>query len=402
VPPHETPKTNLMLITDEVTISSTLKEYEIEDAFKQSRLEFDGSPEKFKRIVSAQDEHAKTLRGIRRSLRQVNQRHKEWFSVVRGLHGIPRVSTTTPGQSLIFSITADFDGIRRTFKGHKLSPEFELYEKYGEYVPKHLWRYIKEPHDEKTANFICRALNLLVTKIQRAARKTAFTRRVDDFERGAFKNYRSLMKYIARCFGKRTNMLVLRLDLEYQRLVEQLADGKGDLGAVTLPEIKRHRKMFQTELHRQFGEACIGFVWKLEFGTERGYHFHFLIMLDSSLHQQDVVIGRFLGECWRVITEGKGSYFNCNSQKQNYRYCALGRVHDGDSMAMLGLHYFACYVTLPDVFAQLILPGRDRAFGKGNMPDVNEKRVGRPRKRAEPLDVVRPTNQRQLLQRFWM
>lgn len=99
----------------------------------------------------------------------------------------------------------------------------------------------------------------------------------------------------------------------------------------------------------------------------------------------DISICKQFGEYWTsVITEGKGTYFNCNAQPERYVKSGIGMVKHDDIVKQEGLQCAVGYLTKIDTFARLALPGNMRTFGRGEVKTLNK--TGRPgRKRAQPL-----------------
>ncbi|MCY1462462.1 hypothetical protein D9M71_802370 [compost metagenome] len=107
-----------------------------------------------------------------------------------------------------------------------------------------------------------------------------------------------------------------------------------------------------------------------------------LIFLDGSKVREDVVIAKMIGEHWNsVVTEGKGIYFNCNAKKSNYKFCGVGMINHFDlELRENLLRKAVIYITKPDYYKKIVVPGNGRAFGKGVIPKMTGARRGRPRR----------------------
>ena len=127
--------------------------------------------------------------------------------------------------------------------------------------------------------------------------------------------------------------------------------------------------------------GMVGYVWKLEYGREKGHHYHMMFFLDGAKVRQDIVIAKLIGEYWNnVITQGKGVYYNCNGNKARYRHCGVGMIHYSEAEKLRSLKEMAAiYLTKADRYVSACMPGNNRTFGKGNSPKVGERSVGRPR-----------------------
>ncbi|OQS35155.1 hypothetical protein B0T40_13390 [Chromobacterium haemolyticum] len=86
---------------------------------------------------------------------------------------------------------------------------------------------------------------------------------------------------------------------------------------------RRHNKIFQ---------HCIGWIWKIEYTYECNYHYHCLFLYDADLVQSDAFYGDEIGEYWvNIITRGKGTYYNCNRYKNQYKRLGIGKINLNDA-----------------------------------------------------------------------
>lgn len=211
---------------------------------------------------------------------------------------------------------------------------------------------------------------------------------MDSFRRCANANFNSAVSFLGACGRKRSNLLVLRLDLYYRPDVSQsLGDSDADV-AVTPKSSVLHRGVFHKELWRRFGEALIGFMWCMEWGKKRKLHFHYLILIDSSKHQLDVLHCRSLGEFWETqATQGLGAYFNVNARAAKariYSNHAIGKVDLAVPEVQEGLRLIAAYFTLSRYFMKLDATDACRTFGHSKYPTAS-RGPGRPPKLTAPV-----------------
>jgi hypothetical protein len=130
----------------------------------------------------------------------------------------------------------------------------------------------------------------------------------------------------------------------------------------------------------------VGYCWKLEYGGEKGFHYHMIFFYDGSKVQQDTNIARMIGEYWmNVITQGKGLYYNCNADKGKYERCGIGTINHYDTELIENLKLAAQYLAKPDDYLRDNASNIevDRTFGRGVMREKTENR-GRPRKLIYP------------------
>ena len=138
--------------------------------------------------------------------------------------------------------------------------------------------------------------------------------------------------------------------------------------------------MLQLE-KKKYKKNLVGYVWKLEYGADKAFHYHMIFFFFFSNHRQDVKIAKSIGEMWKhEITNGKGIYWNCNAKKKHFEKngrIATGKIKHDDQKLRENLNLMASYLTKPDYFVKLTLSNGTRTFGKGSKP--KKIKAGRPR-----------------------
>lgn len=222
--------------------------------------------------------------------------------------------------------------------------------------------------------------------------KHALTRREQERQQ-------SIEQYIDKCFALHSRLLILRVDFGYRLNVFPDMD-------VTMrhrDKLVRYLRETYKQLHHN---AYIGLLWKLEYGHDKGYHLHTLIVLDGSKVQQDVTHAMIIGDYWTDhITDGDGLYYNCNADKDKYRRCGIGMVNYWDQQKRdYLLNDAASYLAKDDQLLQemiqresdqLIRLGEHelarqaanaRCFGKSPLSSRNDDRPLRRRPRSRRYD----------------
>lgn len=218
--------------------------------------------------------------------------------------------------------------------------------------------------------------NEFIFSVQGFLQNKACKGEIDNFQRTSLKNFASAKGYLAQLFAKYSRLMIIRLDLSYQ---SEIACN------VPLEIVLAHRKKFLEAFRTdKILKRVIGYLWKLEFGKSRGYHFHFMLVFDGSKHREDVTIAKYIGEYWNeTVTANTGVYFNCNSRKIKYRDCGIGIVsYDADERTRNGLELALAYLTKPDRYIKLIVGKKNRTFGRGSTPRPKTSTVGRPRRQT--------------------
>lgn len=230
-------------------------------------------------------------------------------------------------------------------------------------------------------------LNRFVSAVRERISSSAFKREMSAHLRAANKNYSELLKYIDALFARHSRLLVLRVDFSYRKgefNIEDFSEPRNRLNILHLvsAEIVKHRIELISYLKNKCPELGLkGYVWKLEYGREKGHHYHMMFFLDGAKVRQDIVIAKRIGEYWNnVVTQGKGLYYNCNGDKNKYKYCGVGMLSYSDAEALHNLKRAAVYLTKVDRYISACMPGNKRTFGKGGVPKAIERSVGRPRR----------------------
>ena len=139
---------------------------------------------------------------------------------------------------------------------------------------------------------------------------------------------------------------------------------------VTYAETRKHRQDLLKYLKKMpSNNAFIASACKMEYGLDKKWHYHCLLLVDGDKLCGDVTIPRLIGEHWKkTITQGRGLYWNCNANKESYKCCGIGMVKHDDVDMREGLKKAVLYMTKPDYYIKLLVPGNDRKFWKTEMP----------------------------------
>lgn len=210
------------------------------------------------------------------------------------------------------------------------------------------------------------------------------------------KTFRSYIDDLFKCYSR---LLVVRIDLGYLKglaLKPVFAPPscasmglQGTIGPtddlLAYATLRQHRQDLFDFLRSTFGKHLCGYIWKLEYGFEKGYHYHLMLFFNGAHLCRDVNLGRIIGEHWnQVITAGQGNYFNCNAQKERYDGCGIGMVSHREMDKRQHLQVAAAYLGKHDGLVRQDLAPFQRTMGTGRSPMIGlasqAPRRGRPRK----------------------
>ena len=179
-------------------------------------------------------------------------------------------------------------------------------------------------------------------------------------------------EYIDELFEVSSKIQVLRIDFSYQYDVAgdvTAEDAKADLQHL-LNNRRNKPSLFKNN---------IGYIWKLEWGPDKGYHFHLIFFYKGREVWKDAYWAGLIGEYWKDrITEGRGIYFNCNASKDKYHRLGIGMIDRKDlAKRKILLDDVVGYFTKTDQFLRAVRLGKGDCFGKGEPPQKSN--AGRPR-----------------------
>lgn len=192
------------------------------------------------------------------------------------------------------------------------------------------------------------------------------------------KRLKGSFEYIDEIRKKYARVNYIRVDLGYR-------EGKfvdSDYYSEDIELVKSHWGTMRSDIRRGVPiEGLIGFIMTLEYGLLAGYHYHLLLIVDGSQHQQDITLGMLVGEHWNnyVVSDGEGRYFNCNRYKENYRHVGIGVINHYEEDKYRALKYKVIdYMVKTDFVLRHVAPA-ERAYSRGNNPTQDAIKRGRPR-----------------------
>lgn len=213
----------------------------------------------------------------------------------------------------------------------------------------------------------------------------------------------NLAKYMSEMFECYGRLLLIRLDVGYHQgmalnpvfapqtamisspydLVCQSLQSLPAPRFIPFDEIRQHRNNLLKFIRDRFSSNFCGYIWKLEYGLQKGYHYHLMLFFNGAQLRKDVMIGKLIGDHWNeVITAGHGVYYNCNASTQQYQHRCIGAMSWKTPDLQTGMSHVASYLAKQDLYVRQDLPRYQRIIGTGWSPlrrRGNAPRRGRPR-----------------------
>ncbi|MBK3338667.1 inovirus Gp2 family protein [Burkholderia pseudomallei] len=378
---------------DRATTEKWLLEYAVNSAKKSDK----------RRTYDGPDARAEDAATIAQSVWRIINSDDVLFSVIRKREGSPgslnrvKLVPTTLGAAFLRCLLADVEYIAMADPIDQANPFIGLFKQViarnaeadaaagilhqpVRYELRY-WTKIRRCLTDDELWIYESGLNEAVEEIRERGRARSFADTLKPYTRLAAKNYGSLLELIRALFRKHHRLLVIRVDFEY---------GKAHR-SVSFSKVRKHGEALVRYLKRvQHRKRNVykGYVLKLEYGLQRGWHFHGLIFLDGDVVHGDVHYGKMFGEHWKTTTtKGMGAYYNCNANAQKYgKDCGIGIVESDNVGRRYALEtHVAGYLTKPDFYAPMMKVEGKRLFFRSEVPKTPA--VKRGRKRTMP-DVV--------------
>ncbi|MGM0826038.1 MAG: hypothetical protein ACQEUY_15120, partial [Pseudomonadota bacterium] len=293
---------------------STWPEYvmEIDDILKNNECEEDG------KIIA----YFKEVQAVVERLIETKHEH---FSNIQERNGVWRVRSESLTGKKFLSLLSSGQGV--SYKRISFVNSHPYVNAFHTAIEELDLNALDECGDEDHAD----RLNTAVEMIREKFRGHSMRKYMHKQEKAKRGRSNSAQKLINSLREKYARIEVLRLDLSYRK--GKYVDLDDFLGA--LKEVKEHWNVFHKDLvSRALFSGYIGCIAKLEYGILSGFHFHLLVFCDGSKHREDITLAKMLGDHWvdNVVPDNEGRYYNCNRNKNDYRYLGIGTLNYYDQV----------------------------------------------------------------------
>lgn len=217
-----------------------------------------------------------------------------------------------------------------------------------------------------------------VISVKQALSNPAF---IDEYHRArhtAETNFTSLCEYIDTLFSQYARLLVVRVDLYYHQgnTIRCDADKLAKYTEVSADRKRLYENMDSNKLFKHLVGAAV----KLEYGIEKGFHMHLMLLYDGSYVREDETLALMVCNYWSDNhTQGRGYAHSCNAKKQRYETPGIGIIDYYDKALREGLYNAASYLTKVDLLVRALVPKGRRTFMKKVPPKTQESKLGRKR-----------------------
>jgi len=237
------------------------------------------------------------------------------------------------------------------------------------------WDFGRRPYGQSFINpekLEVDEFNDVIEMMRVEAKKPKFKERVRQRERSSIRNYESGRKYQDALFADCSRLLVIRIDLHYDR--EQ---ANSITEEQSLADINRF-------LNNRRGKPSIfselkGYVLKREWGADKKFHFHLILYFNGARVKYDPLLGDQIGNYWEKLAGGMGTFFNCNDCKNKYKRLGIGMINHYETEMRNNLLIAMKYLAKKEQFLHATKL-TSKVFRKGEYPAPRTSRAGRPRK----------------------
>jgi hypothetical protein len=198
----------------------------------------------------------------------------------------------------------------------------------------------------------------------------------------ANERYVDYCAYVDSLFDECARLVVLRIDLAYK---------KSHSNSKTASDIADDFDHFRAnQRSNSIFNYLKGYIAKLEYGIEKGLHWHVILFFDGSQRNgaSHAYLTQQIGDYWvNSITHNQGIYWNVNDNSDNYN--ALGRrgigVIDWKQSDLRNnlKKYVIGYLCKVDQFIRPKFGPKIRLMRRGHAPETPNIKLGRPRTLVE-------------------
>lgn len=268
------------------------------------------------------------------------------------------IHRTQLSDSILLCMKADLAAIDAHFPRHRHSPLYILFKRFFGRI--HLMGGRLYPEELPM-------VNEAIAKVRAFAKGKALGLHLKDLKRSERANSGSCNELLEELRRQYSKVLALRIDFGY---ISTFCPGVGFKGhAMTFEQAKLHRdKLLKFVRKGPYSKHLAGYMWKMEYGFEKGYHFHMAFFFDGQKLSKDINIADAIGAYWKdEVTEGKGMYFNCNKKKEEYEHCGIGTVSRTDDTKWAYLEEAMRYLTKVDLYLRFRAGKGARTFATSSV-----------------------------------
>lgn len=282
------------------------------------------------------------------------------------------------------------------YRYYSLNPYFQLYTLYFGDAMTRLRRIenLKWENPKLWKEERIRIMRESVAYVRKEAKSPWFKTHIKSVQRNLNKKRQGLIQYINQIFGDRKTYLVLRCDFMYEgstacdqekfmrrsnhptHILDTLepclpdyvfSDSMGHYDDGKIQEVLDHRKDFIKRMRLNFKWALKGYIWRTDYSVDTGFRHHIVFIIDESMIESFFNYKEAFTKQWEVVTnKNKGLLMIYDRKNQkSYRSVFSGNQKLRSPGFQENLHKMIDYLTRPEFYRSLALPGKEDSFGRG-------------------------------------
>lgn len=256
------------------------------------------------------------------------------------------------------------------YDAHPVPENFELFFDFCKNPEKYYCLCIND------YNYMRTFVNEFIKDLRQRLHEPSTRKKILERRRAADKNYREAAGYVRRLFDTCVEQVVLRIDLGYQKEVK----------ASIVDVMKDIARFYANWRHNELFRHLHGYIMKIEYGMEKGIHVHLMLFYNASKRrkQSDSYFAQEIGKYWvNVVTKERGTYWNCNDNKQQYEsrgLLGIGVIHaEKDKEKIENLLRIVKYLCKKEQFIKPKTNLKMKLIRKGKWPEQVYPKRGAPR-----------------------
>ncbi|ENU81867.1 hypothetical protein F975_00483 [Acinetobacter sp. ANC 3789] len=157
------------------------------------------------------------------------------------------------------------------------------------------------------------------------------------------RQYKKMLALIKRLLQLFNHILIIRLDLGWNKSINPCE--------ISVSQMRANFTKFLGEFrYSKYLPNIVGYLWKLQFSKQKGYHYHCMFFIDGNTFQRHTDYAEIIGQYWKTMTENKGYFLNCINDLIKHRRFSIGLIQYGDHNALDILKQALLYICKQDQF----------------------------------------------------
>lgn len=184
--------------------------------------------------------------------------------------------------------------------------------------------------------------NDLVTQVRSLAQSGEILSRTRRRGRKCRDRYNGTIEFLDKILSSNQTISCLWLDLLYGEGFN-LKEAKRRLGHL----LNNHRR------NKTFKPA-IGYIWRLEYDIQLGYHFYLFYVFDRTLDDDGQVLAGKIERYWcDIVTKGSGAYFTHEPSTKDHWFSGLSNIERENKESVRLLYRAAAYLAKKDLYIEI-------------------------------------------------